>query len=66
MYFLRIWNIIQIFQNHQFAKNVVYYHDIKGDIFIQSQEIKLVLECYNSLLPNVISVWSLGDLINSV
>ena len=44
----------------------IYYHDTKGDIFIQSQEIKLVLECYNSLLPNVISVWSFGDLINSV
>ena len=43
-----------------------YYHDPKGDIFIQSQEIKLVLDCKNTLLPNVISVWSFGDLINSV
>ena len=44
----------------------VYYHDTKGDIFIQSQEIKLALDCKNDLLPNVISVWSFGDLINSV
>ena len=43
-----------------------YYHDTKGDIFIQSQEIKLVLDSKNNLLPNVISVWSFGDLINSV
>ena len=43
-----------------------FYHDTKGDIFIQSQEIKLVLACENKLLPNVISVWSFGDLINSV
>ena len=43
-----------------------YYHDTKGDIYIQSQEIKLVLDCTNSLFPNVISVWSFGDLINSV
>ena len=44
----------------------IYYHDTKGDIFIQSQEIKLVIDCNNSLLPNVISVWAFGDLINSV
>ena len=43
-----------------------YYHDTKGDIYIQSQEIKLSIECKNRLLPNVISVWSFGDLINSV
>ena len=43
-----------------------YYHDTKGDIFIQSQEIKLVLDSKNNLLPNVITVWSFGDLINSV
>ena len=43
-----------------------YYHDTKGDIYIQSQEIKLAIECQNSLLPNVISVWSFGDLINAV
>ena len=43
-----------------------FYHDTKADIFIQSQEIKLVLDCENKLLPNVISVWAFGDLINSV
>ena len=43
-----------------------YYHDTKGDIFIQSQEIKLTIDCENSLLPNVISAWAFGDLINSV
>ena len=43
-----------------------YYHDTKGDIYIQSQKIKLSIECKNRLLPNVISVWSFGDLINSV
>ena len=31
-----------------------YYHDTKGDIYIQSQEIKLSIECKNRLLPNVI------------
>ena len=44
----------------------LYYHDTKGDIYIQSQEIKLVIDCKNSLLPNVISAWAFGDLINSV
>ena len=44
----------------------LYYHDTKGDIFIQSQEIKLVIDCNNSLIPNVIHAWSFGDLINSV
>ena len=43
-----------------------FYHETKADIFIQSQEIKLVLDCENKLLPNVISVWAFGDLINSV
>ena len=43
-----------------------FYHDTKGDIFIQSQEIKLAIDCDNSLLPNVISAWAFGDLINSV
>ena len=43
-----------------------FYHDTKADIFIQSQEIKLALDCENKLLPNVISVWAFGDLINSV
>ena len=43
-----------------------YYHDTKADIYIQSQEIKLVLDCQNSLLPNVIEVWAFGDLIDSV
>ena len=59
--------------NSNFSKSSIckkcgesYYHDTKGDIFIQSQEIKLALDCNNSLLPNVISVWSFGDLINSV
>ncbi len=44
----------------------LYYHDTKGDIYIQSQEIKLAIDCNNSLLPNVISAWAFGDLINSV
>ena len=44
----------------------LYYHDTKEDIFIQSQEIKLVIDCNNSLLPNVIHAWAFGDLINSV
>ena len=44
----------------------LYYHDTKGDIYIQSQEIKLAIDCQNSLLPNVISAWAFGDLINSV
>ena len=59
--------------NSTFSKSSVckkcgepYYHETKGDIFIQSQEIKLVLDCNNNLLPNVITVWSFGDLINSV
>ena len=59
--------------NSSFSKSSIckkcgeaYYHDTKGDIFIQSQEIKLVLDSKNNLLPNVISVWSFGDLINSV
>ena len=44
----------------------LYYHDTKGDIYIQSQEIQLAIDCNNSLLPNVISAWAFGDLINSV
>ena len=44
----------------------LFYHDTKGDIYIQSQEVKLVIDCNNSLLPNVISAWAFGDLINSV
>ena len=59
--------------NSNFSKSSIckkcgeaYYHDTKGDIFIQSQEIKLTLNCENKFLPNVISVWSFGDLINSV
>ena len=44
----------------------LYYHDTKGDIFIQSQEIKLVIDCNNNLIPNVIHAWAFGDLINSV
>jgi len=44
----------------------LFYHDTKGDIYIQSQAIKLVIDCNNSLLPNVISAWAFGDLINSV
>ena len=44
----------------------VFFHDTKGDIYIQSQEIKLVIDCNNSLLPNVINVWAFGDLIDSV
>ena len=34
----------------------VYLHDTQGDIFIQSQEIKLALGYENDLLPKVISV----------
>ena len=59
--------------NSNFSKSSIckkcgepYYHDTKGDIFIQSQEIKLVLDYNNNIYPNVITVWSFGDLINSV
>ena len=34
----------------------VYIHDTQGDIFIQSQQIKLALDYENDLLHKVISV----------
>ena len=43
-----------------------YFHDTKGDIFIQCQEIEIIIESNNCLLPNTINTWAFGDLINSV
>ena len=46
--------------------NKEYYHDTKSDIFIECQEIQLLIDSEEGFMNNVITVWAFGDLINSV
>ena len=43
-----------------------YFHDIKSDIYIECQEIQIALDTDYDLINNIITVWTFGDLINSV
>ena len=59
--------------NNAFSKNPIcskchmeYFHDIKSDIYIECQEIQIALDTDYDLINNIITVWTFGDLINSV
>ena len=43
-----------------------YYHDSKNDIFIECQEIEVLIETDRGILNSKINLFCFGDLINSV
>ena len=59
--------------NNAFSRNPIcskchmeYFHDIKSDIYIECQEIQIVIDTDCDLINNKITVWTFGDLINCV
>ena len=42
-----------------------FFHDTKSDIFLEFQEIEIIINTTNTLLPNRMSVFAFGDLVNA-